>query len=272
MKTIEEITQEIESKKKEFASQKNSSADKQEFFNGIAELLTQISDYLVEELKHDNKVEVTNFPAPVTEVKVNNFRGIFGILESISKTIKKFKLPDIFKVQGEVTVKNQVSIPEVKFPDPVKTVGVNALPGYVKESLDKLVKKDLKVEVQAPDVKVNVPQTKVEIDLSTLEELIRTNNELLQALDKPQQEIDLSAVEDAAHKTTEAIQALRFPVPNIQSSFQHSIDMQAKDAGITTYLDASEDPDYQISVIKGQTYRRELTMGSPIIVGPWTKQ
>lgn len=279
MKTIEEITQEIESKKKEFNSEKTNSADKQEFFNGVAELLTHVSDYLVEELKHDNKVEVTNFPQSVKEVKVTNFRGIFGLLESISKAIKKFKLPEIFKVQGEVTVKNQVSVPEIKFPEPVKTVGVSSLPEYIKEYLEKIAKKDLKIEVKAPEVSVQVPETKVEVNLSVLEELIQTNNELLKALDKPQKEIDLTIVERAVSKTTEAIQELRFPVPSFTSSWQKSLTMQAEDLGKSygwTTAGGKDVVEYVEFVgIDGIQYRKTYTyddMGRVLTESTWVKQ
>jgi hypothetical protein len=264
---IEEIVKDISQKRKELETTRKTASDKQEFFNGLADLLSNVADYLVEELKRDNKVEVINFPdKKVQEVKVNNFRGIFGLLESISKSIKKFRLPDVFKINGEVTVKNQVTIPEVKFPEPVKTVGINSLPGYIRENLEKIARKELKVDVKAPDVKVNVPETKVEIDLTTLEELIRANNELLKALDKPQQEIDLTPVEEASNKTTEAIQQLRFPVPNFQSSFQHSLTMQSEDLGkhyVYTTVGGSKAISYiEFVGLDGKKYRKTYTYSS----------
>jgi hypothetical protein len=279
MKTIQQIAQELSQKRNDNSTKKQTVSDQQTFFNGIADLMHNMGDYVVEELKRDNKVEVINHPKPIKEIKVSNFRGIFGLLESISKTVKSFKLPDIFKVQGEVTIKNQVSIPEVKFPEPVKTVGVNVLPEYVKEYLDKISKKELKVEVKAPDVNVKVPETKVNIDLSVLEELIRTNNELLKVLDKPETAIDLSSVEEASNKTTEAIKALRFPVPNFQSSWQHSLTMQSEDRGqllVYKTVNSKKVPDYkQFTSQDDTTYRKTYsydTAGDCTGWTAWTKQ
>lgn len=274
MKTIEQIAKEIEAKRKELNITKETSSDKKEFFNGLADLLTNVSDYLVEELKHDNKVEVTNFPQPIKEVKVNNFRGIFGLLESISKTIKSFKLPDIFKVSGEVTVKNQIEIPKIDLPRYPTEIKVNNLVDYSKK-LDEIKQKLSEIKLN-PNIEVKNQAPQVSIDLEGVKTLLESLTEEIKRIQvTPEVNIDLESVKNASNETTQAIKELRFPIPNFSSSYQKSLDMRAKDSNVTIHYDSNGNPDYkQFVASDGNTYRKTITWtsGSPTQVSGWIKQ
>lgn len=239
MKSIKDIAQEIESKRT--AENKDSEVSRSQEFekNYLYEVLAGIADYLVEaQSQDDKKREVSNFPKIqkiVGTVKETNSSGLLKLGTLILNAIKSIKFPVIQRIQGEVEVKNQVVIPEVKIPEYPKQIksDITSLPKYVADKLDALKKSIDSLEVK-PEVKVNVDNKEpvVRIDLSGVKNALEDVLEAVKNIEvSPQVNIDSDGIIKSNKNVQDAIESIRFPVPNFKSSWAQSFSMRSEDLG-----------------------------------------
>jgi gamma-glutamylcyclotransferase (GGCT)/AIG2-like uncharacterized protein YtfP len=167
------------------------------------------------------------------EVSVEGLTALLHSLNELKTATKSNKLilPETQKVEGEVTVKNQVTIPEVKIPEYPKQIktDVVSLPKYIGEKLDSIKKELSKIEV-SPVINVENEAPQVTIDLEGVKSGLEAVVEEIRRIQvTPEVNIDLDKVISATDKTTKAINSLVFPVPNFHSSYDHSLSMRAND-------------------------------------------
>lgn len=239
MKPIKEIAQEMrqryEEREANSKTQENTNLEKEDNW----EFWATVADYLVDSLKLDNKREVTNFPkvqVMVGNVKEENSKSILSFLSLIYSWLKAFKFPAIQKVEGEVTVKNQVIIPEVKFPEYPKQIksDITSLPKYVQDELMALRKQvqSLSKAIDGIELKPNiqVASPEVKIDLASLQSQIKALQDTIREIEvSPVVNIDTDELNASMGAVKSSIESIKFPIPNFQSSWQHSLEMQSKD-------------------------------------------
>lgn len=250
----------------------------------VAEALLEIEKYFkqaVSELtkaikglmSHNYSVKILN---PVTEVSVKNFPKIEipKQLETISFKEAKELLQAINKVQ-EAIKENKITIPEVNFPksfaisnlkepkDQIRVTNLDELAKYLdtKQIVKAIKDSNKKTEIRMPSI---APRFEMKN-----EELLAELKLLRESIVIP--ETDLSGVVSASEETTKAIKGLRFPVPNMASSWQHSLQMQSQDLALTgTYrtVNSKKVQDYiQFTANDGFTYRNTFTYDTD---GDWT--
>jgi hypothetical protein len=265
MPTIQESIQKINSQRqeteKDLKEKKNKAQETEmllEFFaNSFAEFMRQILKG-----KYDVNVKFPDTQKIKGEVSVEGLTSLLHALNELNTSTKKNKPIDVQKIQGEVTVKNQISIPKVEFPKYPEEISVNNLIDYTKK-LDEIKQELSGIEVK-PQINVQTEAPQVSIDLegvkSRLESLIE---EIKRIQVTPEVTVDLEKVVDACEKTTTAIKNLIFPVPNFHSSYDHSLSMRSEDMDKTfTYTtDGGKKVVETITVsdVDGGRYRKTYT-------------
>jgi len=211
---------------------------------GELEILLEFLGYSLDEIHQDikdKKVTVSNLPKVQQvkgEVEVNGVTGLLMLLKQLLLATKGIKLevPDTQAIKGEVTVTNptppakDVKIPE--YPKQIKT-DVTSLPKYVSDKLDSLKKSIDSLEMK-PEVKVNVDNKKpeVSIDLSGVKNAVEDVVEAVRAIPKPPEvDIDIKPLITRLKAVEQAVKNQIYPVPNLKSSWQHSLTMQSEDRG-----------------------------------------
>lgn len=264
------------------AAQISSSQSDQDHARFLQELSAIISNGLAMhafDLQNSTlKTAVTNQPQvqPVAgTIEVMRARTIErGLYELLQATVaNRYESPATQEVAGTVSVDNFPPFPDIAIPQPLErvTADIATIP---QELTDLLVK--LRTAVEAIEVKPFVsvetppaPQVTVSSDALAIEvsELKILLQELISKQYEPV-ETDMSTVVAASKSTTDAVKNLKFPVPNFQSSWQHSRYMQTLDSD-TAYTNATiSTPD----AIDGLTSHRAVTAISVTLGdGIWTQ-
>lgn len=273
MKSIKEIAAEFETKRQAQLSQLKTQTSRSKENILLYQMMATLGDFLVDSLKTDSKREITNLPKVQEvsgQVEEVNSKKSHSVLVLVYDWMKRFKFPDVQKVSGEVTVKNQISIPDVKIPEYPKQIktDVVTLPKYVKEALHEQTQAIKSIEIKPQvDVKVETKEPKVSIDLSELKTSLQAILESLNLLEvKPEVNIDLESLKEAQFETTKAIQSIQFPVPNFKSSWAQSLEMQSKDKakqfGYDTVAGVKVVSTITFTADDGQTYQKTFSYTS----------
>jgi len=211
-------------------------------------ILALYLDHVVQELQEGKlNVDVKNFPtiqAVDGTVSVKNFEEINQTLDAIFAILvdSKVTLPEVQKVVGSVDVSNLPPPPDIKIPPYPKQIKaeVVSLPKYLSDKLDNIASSFASL----PAPVVNVPQyipPDISIDLESVTNKLSEVAGLLQKMSMTQEKeepLDLSPLVTSIEQVREQIKNQKFPVPNFQSSWQHSRYMQSLD-GNMTYNNAS---------------------------------
>lgn len=226
-------------------------------------------DHLVEEIQNSTlKTEVVNHPQvqPIAgSVQIDSARGLEEALARLLEATNgnKLELPETQNITGSVEVSNfptpeKLVIPE--YPKQIKT-DIVSLPKYVGEKLDELKK----AFQSLPSPIVNVPPNpapQVHIDLKSVVDELEVVTELLATLaayEEKEEPLDLSPLISAVQDVKESVKGIKFPIPNFQSSWQHSRQMQALDADTSYTYNAYGEVD-TINVTLGDgVYTQTLT-------------
>jgi len=201
------------------------------FFADLAKTLTEAIKNLNKDIQ---KVQVTN---PVTKIEVTNPVKSVEVTNLSNKDI----IEAISQLNQAIRA-SKIDIPEVKFPKSFEVsnfpkqsdkVTVANLSEIVKH-LDKVSREIVKA-VSSKKTEVKMPTIAPRFEMKN-EELLSAIKDLKDSfkVEIPEQkEVDLSEVVTSTKETTNAIKSLRFPVPNVASSWQHSLSMQAEDLPVT---------------------------------------
>lgn len=266
MLTSSQAIEKVRNYKKELdkAQEKDQEAIKRtQEFMVLLEFLAGSFDHLSKLLKNDNHVTVKNLPAiqrVAGRLAVEGMAGLMLKLDEVKKQIKDnaVEFPDVQEVKGKVTVENQVTIPEVKIPAPYKRVDtdVQSLPKYVREELEAIKKAIASINVSPV---IDVAPAEVEIDMEGVKEQIATLRGAIEKI-QPEVNIDLDKVENAVNDVKKAISTLTFPVPNFHSSYDHSLDMRAKNYDKRfTYNSSGDVSKVEFDDEDGGTYQKTFT-------------
>lgn len=264
-KIVEDRNQQ-DGKQEEYAYQSRRDASERD---RLFTMLALSIDHLVEEIQNSTlKTEVVNHPQvqPIAgSVQIDQAQGLEEALDRLleATTGNKLELPETQAITGSVEVSNfptpeKVVIPE--YPKQIKT-DIVSLPKYVGEKLDDLKKAVL--GLPAPIVNVPVqPTPQVHVDLQSVVDELEIVTQLLGTLAAYEAEetpLDLSPLISSMQDVEESIKAIKFPIPNFQSSWQHSRYMQSLDANTSYTYNAYGEVD-TINVVLGDgTYTQTLT-------------
>ena len=202
-------------------------------------------DHLVKEIQDSVlKTEVVNHTEVQTiagSVQIDRAYVLESILNRLLEATynNKLVLPEVQPVSGLIQVSNFPDEKEIKIPEYPKQIksDVVSLPKYVGEKLDDLKKAILSI----PSPIVNVPQQlppQVNVDLKEVVSHLARVTDLLTSLnsyEEKEEPLDLSPLISSVGSVQEAIESIRFPIPNFQSSWQHSRNMQSLDAAQTIH-------------------------------------
>ena len=218
------------------------------------------------------------------KVEVSNLTELAQKLGSVIEAIegKETEFPDVQKVEGTVTVANQVVVPPTVIPPyPKRTESaVVSLPKYVGETLDAILKALRTLDVK-PEVTVDVPAPQVSIDLesiaSKLEEVALAVRETA-PVEAP--EPDFTPMLDALEAIRAVVDRPQMLPPSPKASWDKSFDMRSKDLPLTihyiTHSPSGKKVTDYIQVADGaKNYRRTFTLdtdGDTIAASAWTLQ
>ena len=246
-------------------SAKRDSANLDKIFTIFAMFL----DHVVQELQDGTlKTEVQNHPPvqPIAgSVQIDSATSLEQRLEAIFKATiaNKIEPVETQSVMGTVEVSNFPEEKEIKFPEYPKQVkaDITSLPKYVGDKLD-----DLKRVIQSlPAPVVNVPQQlppSVHVDMQSVVDQLAVLEVLLTKLttyEAEEEPLDLSPVVKAMEAVQEQIKQIKFPIPNFQSSWQHSRQMQALDAATSYTYNAYGEVDTINVILADGTFTQTLT-------------
>lgn len=198
------------------------------------------------------KAEITNFPKQNDEVSVKEAKELLNAIQVVAQAVRDNKVivPEV-KIPTSVSVNNLKDIPQTKLE--VKETSVDT------SGLEDLLKALLKEAKKTKETRVSMPTIAPRFEMKN-DELIKAVEKLEKALNIEVPATDLSPIIESTQQTTDAIKNLRFPVPNVASSWQHSLSMQSEDLPLTIAWKTAGGkvvPDYrEFTANDGNTYRK----------------
>jgi hypothetical protein len=232
-------------------------------------VLAMFLDHVVQDLQEGTlKTEVTNHPPvqPIAgSVQIDKAEALEERLDALLEATAANRTEPVENqvVSGTVSIDNFPDEKEIRFPEyprQIKT-DVVSLPKYVGDKLD-----ELKAAIRSlPAPVVNVPPQptpQVHMDLQPVVDQLEAATSLLgtlaayEAKDEP---LDLSPLVSAVKAVQEQIMNQKFPVPNFQSSWQHSRYQQSLDANMAYTYNAYGEVDTLSVVLGDGTYTQTLT-------------
>jgi|GEM_PF-5160312 len=294
MKNINEI---IQDQKELFGGLKDKEEKKQEKTDDKLWVLRLFSSTLKALREHNWSVIVKNDD----KEELKSIERAISALPQPKDTVNVSNMVDYTKKLNELitkveSLKLQVNIPETKIPDTVKVSNLKdikipevKIPEFPKIPEPKDVDfSKLINELQA--IKKAVEVVGVGNDEKIQKSLTSVLGDLKSGLLKLEQTVKDSKVEipdntkdiiEGYKKVVKSIQDIKFPVPNFQSSWQHSLTMQAEDLPKTyiyTIVGGTKVVDYiEMSTPSGDTYRKTFDYTSVDPNNPdghsgWVKQ
>lgn len=263
--------------------------DAKKFFLNLGELLVDRATAKTLTVKVDNQIELPKVQEIEGRVSLKETKDLLTGLEAVRVAVAKLSTlsKDINKLSTDLKPKpvdfsqlekaiRAIEIPETVIPEAPDTVSVS--------NLTEVVSAIHGIKIPTPE-KVVIPQYPKSISVDNLAPLGKKIDALTEAVTelvkKPVPATDLSPIVKALKNVEDSVQAIRIPIPNIQSSWNHSMDMQSKDLPKTfsyTTVNGTKVVSYIQFVAKdGFTYRKTYGYSSndpdnPDSDSGWIKQ
>lgn len=252
--------------------------DAKGFFSGLFKSVTDLKDNtfsvrvenqvsLPEVQKVDGAVSLKEIRLLLVGLKdtVSALEDVKNAIDKGNKQVAKELKPE--KIDLAPITKAIENIPEVEIPEHPESVSVNNF-SELKKSFDDLAKK---VNIKFPEIVF--PEFPKSLDVNNLKEHTKAIIDAIKAIEMPEG-TDVSPVVDIVREVKASIDGLVFPVPNFQSSWNHSLDMQSNDSNVTVHR-TSGVVDYLEMTNDGGTYRKTITRdssGNATAISDWSQQ